>query len=756
MPLDFLIIFLLIFTPIAFGTVDPWAIAILEITTILSFILLLVKILVKKETTPFKGYLFLFILIPAFIQLIPISNKFIDVISPKTIELYNNFYMNLNKNSIISIINICFFAAKREIAKILSYVMIFIIVRTCFGNYRKIKKFTNIIVFTGFTVSFLSILQSIMGNGKLLWVRPLAEGRFPVGPYVNHNHFAGYVGMAAPLALGMQLISRRKEKKLLYGFMFICMCITIILSLSRGGVLSLIGAICIMSILLHFNKNTRNRLWSLLSVIMLIALGVIWLGLDPLIDRFSAWHADSDVRMNIWKDTFGIIKDFPFLGTGLGTFQYIYPKYKTIKSFLLFDHAHNDYLEYLSEMGLIGGLLALFALVFCFIRIFKRVVSTGDKNIAILLITGVTGIISILFHSITDFNLHIPANALLFVVIIALTMNIAEYKGEGHRKDATKKGYLFKIFRLPVFVIIVSLMLYYAKYAFCNYYAERQYNLYKNSGNCKNVYLLEEAIKRGPENAQYHYELAKFLLTVKSDDANLNSFNEYQKAIDLNFTNAYHHFGLAKYYIKNMEDRYNYEHIVNELKKTVRLDPSNYYFHKFLAHFAVYVIKGLEDSVVKDELLQLAVKEFNEAIILEPLQIDDAVETFFSASKDYNKLKLMIPSEVKEKPFIIAKSLIDNAVWTVNKKQYMRDFKRGINNYYYYKGISYSYNAMGDYVKEIKVLENYIKTDPDNLEAHEYLVEQASRHRDIFIPEYIKRHKNEITRLQNLEQRESE
>jgi O-antigen ligase len=115
--------------------------------------------------------------------------------------------------------------------------------------------------------------------------------------------------------------------------------------------------------------------------------------------------------------------DFPIFGTGFGTFQYIYRKYKTWDDLFLYKHAHNDYLEILSDLGLIGFLIVLVGIVLFLRKILLRWIERRDPYAKGITLGGVCGVFAILGHSLVDFNLHIPANALFLSIILGLIFN---------------------------------------------------------------------------------------------------------------------------------------------------------------------------------------------------------------------------------------------------------------------------------------------------------------------------------------------
>src|SRR6185295_5473018 len=124
-----------------------------------------------------------------------------------------------------------------------------------------------------------------------------------------------------------------------------------------------------------------------------------------------------------WSVTLQIIKAHPLIGTGLGAFGVVYTKFDTRNGLFRLEQAHNDYLQVLSDGGIIGAALALMFVGLLFYRAFVRARSRDDFRRGVAL-AALGGCFAVLVHSFFDFTLHTTSNALLFLVLAALaTMN---------------------------------------------------------------------------------------------------------------------------------------------------------------------------------------------------------------------------------------------------------------------------------------------------------------------------------------------
>lgn len=118
-----------------------------------------------------------------------------------------------------------------------------------------------------------------------------------------------------------------------------------------------------------------------------------------------------------------LIRDFLYTGSGFGTFLHVYPQYSSLPSSAIFDHAHNDYIELLTDGGVIGFLLAAWFILTILVHGFQRLKIRREPYSILLLICGLTAIFSLLLHSVTDFNMHNGANGLYFFFLCGILVS---------------------------------------------------------------------------------------------------------------------------------------------------------------------------------------------------------------------------------------------------------------------------------------------------------------------------------------------
>ena len=365
-----------------------------------------------------------------------------------------------------------------------SFVAIVIMLASCLiaanflSTHKRARRLSHFLVAFGFAMAMFAIIQSLAWNGKFFWLRENSVGTSPFGPFVSHNNFAGFMELLVPIPIALIITHAfRAEVRLFYGFAAALMAISIVASMSRGGIISLVAGLIFLGLMSpvtrpdHVSTRGKRRhglslrgvsingrhfslLKSGLTVVCLaaaITVGVIWMGSDKLGGPVAAPQSEAlqpsqetfyKSRGWIWRDTLSIIKARPLTGVGLGAFATAYPIYSRSDGTIGVDRAHNDYLQLLAECGPLGGAIVLW-FIWLMSRAVIRGISTHDRLLAGLALGGGAGIFSLLVHSIFDFNLQLPSNALLFLVISTIVSLIgadlvrAEKKLAHHPRSAT-------------------------------------------------------------------------------------------------------------------------------------------------------------------------------------------------------------------------------------------------------------------------------------------------------------------------------
>jgi O-antigen ligase len=286
------------------------------------------------------------------------------------------------------------------------------------------RTFVWFIMSLGFLVSIFGILQQLTFNGKLYWFREMRYGGIPFGPYVNRNHFAGFVELVFPVALVPLVLGKvRKERWIVVGLFGLLPIGALFLSASRGGVISFSVQLAVLILIMILRRTGGKHVLAGGLVLLLAFLLVSWLGVRQVLDRFSSLQSlevTTGKRASMRHDTWRVFLDHPWTGTGLGTLPTVFPAYETLYDAKFVNHAHNDYLEALADTGVVGGAFcATFIGMLLFFSL-RQLLQIDKPFAAALHISGLVACVGFLVHSFVDFNLHIPSNALLFLLMAHL------------------------------------------------------------------------------------------------------------------------------------------------------------------------------------------------------------------------------------------------------------------------------------------------------------------------------------------------
>jgi O-antigen ligase len=314
---------------------------------------------------------------------------------------------------------------RMEIQLLLADILLLFVASQAFHTLEDWRGFVWFVMSMGFFVSLFGILQHLTFNGKLYWFREMHFGGIPFGPYANRNHFAGFTELIIPVSLVPLVLGKvRRERWFLVSLFAVVPIGALVLSASRGGIVSFGVEICVLVIWLILRRTAGRHLLSGGAVLLLAFLLVSWLGVQQLVERFSSLQSlevTGSKRASMRADTWRIFLDHPLIGTGLGTLQTVFPAYETLYDGKIVNHTHNDYLEALAETGIVGGLCCAWFLGVLLFDSLKRLSQSVTAFSSTIQLAALIACLGFLTHSLVDFNLHIPANALLFF----LTANLA-------------------------------------------------------------------------------------------------------------------------------------------------------------------------------------------------------------------------------------------------------------------------------------------------------------------------------------------
>jgi O-antigen ligase len=207
------------------------------------------------------------------------------------------------------------------------------------------------------------------------------------------------------------------------------MILALLFSASRMGILSLLLSFSLMSLLFRDSEKGKGFSKTVFVVFGLALLWAAWIGLDAVISRFFTASEDFKSRQEIWVNTLSILKDFPLFGSGLGTFAFIFPVYRSFHIQGIVTHAENDYLQLASEVGLIGIGILVILFFFLFYQAVSKIRPLRESQRYIGM-GSLVGILALMFHSLVERNIQVPGNAFLFTFLLALILTLSTQKPE--------------------------------------------------------------------------------------------------------------------------------------------------------------------------------------------------------------------------------------------------------------------------------------------------------------------------------------
>ncbi|MGD0235659.1 MAG: O-antigen ligase family protein [Syntrophorhabdales bacterium] len=420
----------MIFSTLSFGAVEPWSLAVAGMLTAVAFSVFATRWQGFTDEPQSKGFFISGAIIIAYglLQLVPMPLRWLGAIHPALLQLVSmqGAPANLHPVSVYS------FATEMELSRLTIYLMIFLMAAFGPRTHEQVHSMLRMLAIFGFFLALFAVTQKATWNGKLYWVRELSYNRGnPLGPFVNKNHFAGWMCMVAPLSFGIGLMSRSMSRRIRYIFFAVVMAITIFFSLSRGGIISFLLGTIILALTVVWGVSSKKSLIPVLSFVVALLGYLIYLGVSPIVQRFVQSGMSSHERLLVWSASMTAFRDFPVFGTGLGTFQHIFPMYKPDGITMFYQHAHNDYVEILLELGISGAFLMLVFL------------GLAGKHILYVRWRGrerylkaafVASLVSIAVFSLFDFNLHIPSNAILLSFILGLAVAMSRFERMADRK----------------------------------------------------------------------------------------------------------------------------------------------------------------------------------------------------------------------------------------------------------------------------------------------------------------------------------
>lgn len=437
------LLILILWLPMPLGSNRPWAWAIMEVWILSLSILWLWRFYqgqVKFTSVFFRAKYILILwslwLIYITFQCIPLPYSYVQWISPEAVHLYPF----ATPDDMITL-SVEPYATSISLLKSVCYVLLFALTLLLVNRRKRLRWLAYTLVLSG-------LFQAIYGSAMTL--SNLEYGFFhqkiyylgvATGTFINRNHLAGYLEMCLAVGIGL-LISqlghfshttwRQRIRSLLAWLMsnkmqlrlcLVIMVIALVLTHSRMGNTAFFVSLMISGIigLILSRHAPRATIILFISIIVIDVLIVgTWFGVKKVVQRLEDTHFVTETRDDVNTYNFIYFSDYFWTGSGLGSFSSTFPRYQGFEIKGFYNHAHNDYLEFAVETGIIGLLLMASTIMLSLGTALMALYRRREPLCRGMAFSAMMSIIAILIHSSVDFNLQIPANTATFMLILAL------------------------------------------------------------------------------------------------------------------------------------------------------------------------------------------------------------------------------------------------------------------------------------------------------------------------------------------------
>jgi tetratricopeptide (TPR) repeat protein len=484
--IEAILVVMLIFMPLAFGTVEAWSeMVVIILADVLAVVMVLRYLLHGNHINIGFGMftvVFLFLLLVTF-QMIPLPTEQLEWISRPTVVVKTKLLSDLPySGSPLKFMTISFYtwATRHDFRMILVITTIFFAVITTYCSPKSIKRLLFEISLIGGCIAILALTQDLFGNNKIYWMIPSSSCGMS-GPFVNHSHYGQFMNLSIGAAFALILLMLHERfyhhhfvsastviekifSSRMIGFwlligMIIISAATIVVSLTRGGMFSMLIAGSITAILMARKRRLKSRNWLMVLITLGVFFCILYTGFESVYDRFASLQNKDDYigRWQIVKDVTECVERFPIWGTGMGTHRVVFPMFDRSTISALAGHAENEYAQLAEETGIIGLALAVVFVINIFRCYFYSIRNLQLPIHAAAFGLGF-GLIAVLIHSLSDFGQHIPANACLSAISCGLLVNISRIdRPVRSRLSMFISPMIFRLFAFIVLIIILGI-----------------------------------------------------------------------------------------------------------------------------------------------------------------------------------------------------------------------------------------------------------------------------------------------------------
>jgi len=473
------VVFAVVLSPWLFGSADPWAylsICLLVSVGVAAWLFSLIAEPTSFVRTPLVAAAALMCLGFVFIQTVHLPAAWTRALSPLAAEA------QLAQERVFTEADVAEFlptsmagasekltisasagATRRSFYLLLAYVGAFMVLANTITKWRQLRAAAVAIVISSSAMAVLGIIHKFSESKALLWFHVPRFGGAIFGPFTNPNHYAAQMNMAFGVALGLllaashrpavqddrimwrekltQLSTRKASRITLIGFAATLMGASVCVSLSRGGIVSLVASMGVVGMFVALRSSGHGPKRVMAAAALLILATVGWLAWEPVVMELSTLanlNPMGDSRTEASRAALLMFRASPIFGSGFGTFQYVFPHFQGPDiQFGRWLHAHNDYVQLLAEGGILGALLAVLTGIAFVAAVWRRLARATPEG-KLMLCGLAVGIATIALHSFIDYGLHKPANAFLLAALCGLSVAAVHIRGNRNSHTTPK------------------------------------------------------------------------------------------------------------------------------------------------------------------------------------------------------------------------------------------------------------------------------------------------------------------------------
>jgi O-antigen ligase len=491
----FLILGMLMFAPLAFGAADSWAFLVVQGAAVVTFLLWATRLWLKAKDRP-------------------------RLLWPPVAWAVLAFTLYALVRWLTADIE---YIARREVIQVLVFAGLFFVVLNNLRGQEETEAVAWTLIATGAVVSMFACGQFLTHSDRVWNVFSDNPSRAS-GTYISPNHYAGFLELVIPLALAFLLAGKIKiVPRILIGYALVVMLAGLTATFSRGGwVANLTGILVVLGIFLA-HKNHRLRAAILLAVLLgggtlfvtqYLAKTHSYAQRVKAQDDSAGGRIDWSARVNMWRAATAMWQDHPWFGVGPAHYDYRFREYRPEMIQARPDRCHNDWLNLLTDWGVAGAAIVLAGMGIFIAGLLKtwpharreeNDFGSGQSNRFAFFVGAVGSLSALAVHSFMDFNLHIPANALIAVTLFALLASNIRFATEGH---------WVRIFQRERLLIMGTFIVIAAALVFAGWRGARETFWLARSDRAENfseeqTTRLEKAFAAEPKNFMTAYEIGE-------------------------------------------------------------------------------------------------------------------------------------------------------------------------------------------------------------------------------------------------------